>query len=493
MNAEVYILPLPKESESAMVVVTGSTPLLDLSRQQRNLLLLRPLFHLELNKSRIGDESTKDRGLLSDLDTNYLVLSALDFMMESTTVSSGCTQQDMLRHLAELAGMMKSGLTGSQRRRVAEVVLDALDNKANNYKEFSYEYFDAPSRSMRQVRFRLVAYEPDMEDSYRYKPTPEGYLVYLGMLDMSPEDSQELMGKMLDLVMGRGQFDKALEIAKRARTLSIEYRQLIRDRLTQAYRAPGSVNWTQDVDPRLKSARTHVRARQGEDLRMEESVRDSLGTSEEFSTRQSLALLLSTLQGASLIRTKLVADISGSSERFLEAQRAVFRARRPSGLPDLETRLLPELMSLPTEELSAEADFLLSGLYPATWPGLVDLNVLFSSLLERREKVAAPENDNGDITPYAPPDEQFPPALQAEVEDWVRRQFVALADVTIEELLKLAMVEQWAQPRLRCLVMLLFRAFSHKESPFPATSARIDGRFNLPVAEGSNLIFSRGN
>lgn len=46
--------------------------------------------------------------------------------------------------------------------------------------------------------------------------------MYLGMLDLSPEDSQELMEKMLDLLVQRGRFDEALNIAKRARKL---YRQ----------------------------------------------------------------------------------------------------------------------------------------------------------------------------------------------------------------------------------------------------------------------------
>lgn len=465
------------------------SPLLELTRQQRNLILLRPLFQLELNKNRIGDETSQDRGLFANIDTHYLVLSALDFMMESTTFSSGSTQQEMLRHLSTIAGEMKPELTERHKARVAEVVLDALDNKANNYKEFSYELFDAPSRTMRPVRFRLVVFEPDMEDVYRYKPTAEGYLVYLGMLDIAPEDSQDLMGKMLGLLMGRGQFDKALEIAKRARTLSIEFRQLIRDRLTQSYRAPGSVNWSQEMAPRLETARTHVQKRQAEDSQMEESVRESLRNAEEMTTRHSLAQLLATLQGAGLVRTKLVGDISASSEQFLESQRSVFRARRPSGLPDLETRLFPEFMSLPADILAESADTLLSGIYPGAWPKLSDLNILLSALLDKRENAAAFEIDDGDITPHVAPAPQYPAALQAEVEDWVRRRFATGEEYTIERLHELALAENWNEVRQRCLVMLLFRAFSPKETPFPSTRSKSEGRFKVAVAEGSNLKF----
>lgn len=101
--------------------------LLDLSKQQRNLLLLRPLFQLELNKLRVGSETTGDQGLFAGIDTHYLVLSALDFMMEGTTMNMGSTQSEVLGHLAAIAREIKPTLTSAQAGRVAEVVLDTLD------------------------------------------------------------------------------------------------------------------------------------------------------------------------------------------------------------------------------------------------------------------------------------------------------------------------------------------------------------------------------
>jgi hypothetical protein len=378
---------------AAPLTMSGGFGLLDLSRQQRNLLLLRPVFQLERYKMTLGDESGLDRSLFQGVDTHYLALSALDQMMEATTVSSGSTSTEILTHLADIATRMKPTLSASQARRVAEVTLDALDNKANNHREFSFEYFDALSGSTNNIRFRLVRFEPDAEDIYRYRPTAEGYLVYLGMLDLSPEDSQELLEKMLDLLVQRGRFDAALEIARRARKLSIEYRQLIRDRLYQAYRAPGSVNWSREMAGRLDEARTHVRQRQAEDARMEEAVGEALLGADEPKTRESLVQLKETIRSASIIRLQLVTDINVAPERFIEAQRAVFRARRPTGLPDLEPQLLPQLVNLPTQILSAEADVFISALYPPVWPRVYDLNSVFALLLEQRGQDAEVETD----------------------------------------------------------------------------------------------------
>ena len=44
------------EPGSVTLKISGSSSLLDLSRKQRNLLLLRPVFQLERYKMMLGDE-----------------------------------------------------------------------------------------------------------------------------------------------------------------------------------------------------------------------------------------------------------------------------------------------------------------------------------------------------------------------------------------------------------------------------------------------------
>lgn len=477
-------------SEGSVGLDGGSADLLDLSRQQRNLLLLRPIFQLERYKTMLGDEGGADRTLFHGIDTHYLALSALDLMMEATTVSSGSTSVEVVAHLGYIASLMKHGLTHSQARRVAEVVLDALDNKANNHREFNADFFDAPSGTTKSVRYRLVRFEPDADDVYRYRPTAEGYLVYLGMLDLAPEDSQELMEKMLDLLVRRGRFEAAVEIARRARKYSIEYRQLIRDRLYQAYRAPGSVNWSRDMAGRLDEARTHVRQRQAEDARMEEAVGEALLGADEPKTRENLVQLKETIRSASLIRLQLVTDINVAPERFIEAQRAVFRARRPTGLPDLEPQLLPQLVNLPTQILSAEADVFISALYPPVWPRVYDLNSVFALLLERRGEDAEVETDPGSIEKLEPLPDQFSKELVQRANDWLAGKFSTGQRLRIDQLLDAAEDEGLDRTTRRCLVLILFRSFARSESEFKNVSVELTGdTFHLDIAQGSALEF----
>ncbi len=480
----------PSLSLSVSFMASASSSLLDLSRQQRNLLLLRPVFQLERYKMMVGDEGGAERTLFQGVDTHYLALSALDLMMEATTISSGSTSVDVLAHLAEVAMRMKPALSAPQGRRVAEVVLDALDNKANSHREFGFDYFDAPTRSTKTVRFRLVRFEPDAEDVYRYRPTAEGYLVYLGMLDLSPEDSQELMEKMLDLLVQRGRFEAALEIAQRARKLSIEYRQLIRDRLYQAYRAPGSVNWSRDMAGRLDAARVHVRQRQAEDTRMEEAVGEALVEADEPRTRQSLVQLRETLRSASLLRLQLVTDITESNERFIEAQRAVFRARKPTGLPDLEPQLLPQLVNLSIQTLAAEGDTFISAIYPPVWSKVYDLNSVFTVLLEQHSEDVVPEEDDGELVEFEPMPDQFPKELVAQANEWLGSKFAMGMPLRVDQILDAAEAAGLSRTLQRCLVLILFRSFAHSESEFKDIRVQLTGtEFKLNIARGDNLEF----
>ena len=471
--------------------VQPSAGLLDLSRQQRNILLFRPVFQLERSKSLLGDDAGAESMLFDGIDTHYLVLSALDLMMEATTISMGATAPEVLDHLSNVVARMKPSLSAPQCVRVATSVLDGLDNKANKHKEFSASYFDARSAEMKTYRFRLVQFQADPADVYRYSPTSEGYLVYLGMLDMSPEDSQELMEKMLDMLVKRGRFEQALEIAQRARKLSLEYRQLIRDKLFQAYRAPGSVNWSRDMAGKLETAREHVRQRQAEDFRMEQAVGDALEEADELRNRHSIKPLLETLRSASMIRIKLVQDISSSPEQFIAAQKAVFRARKPTGLPDLEQSMFPQLLVRPARELAAEADQYISALYPPVWPRLYDLNTVMAVLLERRPEDEPGDQDEGEMEPFEEVLDKFTKDMVDKVTSWAREKCNGERTWCIDELLLLARQEGLALRERRCLVFVLYRSFAESESVFPGMEAHVIGAFfDVGVAAGQNVAFA---
>lgn len=465
--------------------------LLDLTPQQRNLLLMRPLFQLELTKNKFSDSTADGRGLFEGVDTHYLALAALTYMMEGTAVAVGYTLEEVLHHLVSIVQRMKPAANAGQCRRIAEIVLDALDNASNNYLEHTYDYFHGPSGEYRSVSFRLTTHEPDLEDIWRYRPTAEGYLVLMGMLDLKVEDHQILVERMLQLLIERGRFDQAYEFARRARMLSIEHRQQIRDFIHQAWRAPGSVAWTRDIAPRLNEARQHIHARQEEDRRMEESVREQLIQVTDPQARQQLGRLDEVLKSASSVRAHLQVDVTGAGDKFMSAQAGAFRSRRPSSFPDLETGLLPDALAVSQHELVKHVDELVLSLYPAVFSKAPDLSDLLALLLTKRE-FDAPDDEIGEVgemVPFMVYEDPFPEEMANAIQAWIGRKFAIGGSWTIDELLAAAEDEDMSQLERQCIVYALYRSFPDSENLFKGMKSRADGTFDSDVAAGDNLRF----
>ncbi|MCL6692417.1 hypothetical protein M8R19_27405 [Pseudomonas sp. R3.Fl] len=469
--------------------VTGFGDILDLSSQQRNLLLIRPLLRLDFNKlSHIRDDGSY---LLEGIDTNYLCLAALYHMMEGAALNQGFTRGEVTDHLKALAGSMQAELDERSCQRIAEIVLDTLTNASNKYAEHKETFFHAPSGSMRIANFRLVRLEADYESVLRYSPTRDGYLVLMGMLDLEVEDYQILIEKMLLHLIERGRFQQALELAGRARALSIEHRQQIREFIIQNAKSPGSVTWRKEISPRLSEARVHVEDRQTVDHAMKESLTQKIRVSDSLDAKSALSGLHKLLEAANLQRMKLQTEISGAGDQFLEGQAAGFRPRRSSGLPDLELQVLPEMISKPVQVVAGFAEDVLLSFYPAVAPKVQDLSNLFDVLLERRNKpvLSEEEDDDGEISEFPEILPPFSPELIAKIHSWLDSKMLAETPLYLDRLLNEAEEAGLSFMERKAIGYELYRAFADSESRYRHLHANVEGEYESPVVSGDNLRF----
>lgn len=349
------------------------------------------------------------------------------------------------------------------------------------------------------MRFRLVEFEQDVHDDYYYRPTREGYQVYLGMLDLDVEDAQEMDEKMLQRLLDRGRFDAALDVARQARAHALEYRDALRNRLTSAMRAPGTVSWTADLGPKVQEATRFVRERRTQAEVSWGLVNDQLRIVEDPVMRQNLARLRDSLEQAADVRLRLVNELLQAPDAFARAQTSVFRARRPSGLPHLENDLLPRLMTLPVPALAAGADAVLAALLPPNPVKLYDLTSSFDLFLERTHRPVVVDEVPVEVKPIPVPVETFPRELVAEVMTWIGQRFAEGVPTDTDTLLVRAAQDGLTEVAQRCVAMTLLRCFAgappagqkQPESPFPQVQAQADpdAWFDHPVATGTNLRF----
>ena len=467
----------------------SSIALLSFSRQQRNLLLLRPLLGLEINKSRYGDEEG-ERGLLDTLDTHYLALALLDYLIESVPYYRGRTREEVISFLSDLIQVMSNVLTREAAELAAGQILGAIENKRSGYQPFEFYYFDGATATNVAYRYRLLKLEPDQYDNPRYAPTNWGYLVYLGMLDLRPEEYELVMQKASQLMLQRNRYAEALDLISKARKSSIQYSQSISERLGAAVRSPRSVNWARDFAPSLDDARSHVGERQREDQLMLGSVQESLtneSTREE--AREKLAEIRDVLESASTIRTQLVTDIGLAPDRFLDAHAASLRARTMARLPDLDAVLVPRLGQLPADELAAIAELTLPEIYPPRFHRLFDLSTVIAILLERRPAENPIVADEDDFEELIFPPGQFADDLVRSTREWLVKALADEEGISIEDLLAQAEADGFDETGRRCITYWLFRTF-HPATDVFGVEVAVDGRFAVPFAEGSSLKFT---
>jgi len=480
------------DKADSSLAVRSSEPieqLIDLSRQQRNLLLMRPVFEFELNKNSFQSVD-HNRQLMASIDTHYFILNLFDFLMEGVAIGNGRNATQIIDHLAIIATAMDADLSEPDCRRIAEHTLSYLLNKRDGCCAFSYEYFDAITARRKKYDFKLVEFAPDFDDEYMYKPTEEGYLVYLGMLDLAPEDASELMEKMLDLLIKRNKFAEAIDIARRARTLSIEFRQLIRDTITRAKRMPRNVNWDRDIEPRLERARSHVTERRKQDGTMLNAVRKDLTRAEDFTVRENIVKLLELLQNSGTLRANLLFEIMGAADEYLTAQERVFRVRAPSNLPGLEETVFPSVLDAPIMQLAANADEIIASNYPTKFPHLFELNSVFTLLLEKRAKTEPISDDrNAKIIPSEVFKTMFSSEEIAEAENWTTELISEISQIGVEDLILKAESNGKSKRVIQCIALYLY--IVHHESERSSKLMDIvfeSGFFKTKYIQGSPLL-----
>ena len=477
---------LPDASDS---LGEPKSELIDLSPQLRNQRLLEPMNQLHATRNFHQDEAGEP--LFDGLDTHYLCMATLNFMMEGSAVGAGYSMADVHTYVSSLISRIRPEKTGSACAKAADVVIGCLSNKAENYKEFEFTYFHAPTLQALVYRFRLVNLEPDLDDFYRYRPSPEGYLLLIGMLNVDVEDQQILMEKMLQILIERGRFEQAAEFARRAMVLSIEHRQHIQGHITQAIRAPGTVRWSTDIKPRLDDSRQHVKARQEEEGRLLMAIRNKIGEVENIKSKQELSSLHDLLSNAGNVRARLQLEVSSAEGRFIDAQTAAFRARKSSGIPDLETHLLPQAMIRPGAQLAVAAEELIVSLFPAVFPKTPDLSNLLSILLERRQltKDADDDEDDDEIEPFQVWPDPFPDQLVVKISQWLSAKFEENRSWRIDELIDAGANEGFSAIEQQCIAFCLYRSFPDSESEFENHHAMLDGEYETWVVRGDNLRF----
>ena len=456
-----------------------------LTRQQRNMALAGPIARLSAERRRVIFKD--DPALVERVDLQYLCLSAIDFVMERTAISPGAEPEEIVLHVAGEAARMKPELTTSQQRRIGQVVLDYLSNAREGHKAFREEYYDAERDSHAFHDFRLLALSLSDDDVPRFKLALGAQTLTLAMLDISPAFAQEAEAMMIRRAVERGHFDDAHTLARRARMRSIHYSQFIDDRLFEARRSAGRVNWTADVVPELDRARDHLKERRDHESAIIDSVRGHIAHA-TGEARDRLIDLMTTMADCHQRHAALLQRVGSASDEFRELQVSAFRTHRTRGVPDLEDRILIPLLAAPmsiTIDMSNAINLAFSAPSP---PWLFNLALIFATAtLPRSQDDPVATTDDHDIEEIRPVLPEFADEDLQDAEEWLIKAIETRARLDIATAITMARDQGMADSMLRCVLFLMLRSWCPEDDPL-GVLASIDGAIAEERVAGDNLL-----
>lgn len=481
-----YLPSAADDSDSSESVLGEGAIAVDLSRQLKNLLLVRPLFELALRTRRTEEG---DR-LFSGLDTNFLALSLLDFVMEGSVFGFGRSREDVLSHLGEKTRLLKPSLSEADSRKVAAEVVDALHNAENRSERFEYEYFDAVSGEMKRYAFHLLRWTRCEDDRSYYRVTDEGHLVYLGMLDLGTEDMQVLLDKMLAELIRRGRVEQALDVSERGRREAMRYQDSIRAYLERSQRSPDSVAWKGDLEPFLERSREHIDGRHKEEQQLQALVNDQLREATDLGARRKFSRLHETLEQELTVHLRLLRLVTETGSRYRQAQKTMFRARRRQKLPDIEEQLLPPVLTMSVKDLAETSDGYGHVLVSTETPKQFSLGHVIGLLTELRRTSENQEWTQENMVPL----DQLPmhfqddviAAAKAHVEQALKEAFAKGATINNEQIHLAGEAKNLSLAAQEYAMHRLYELFSDKGSNLNIEKS---GRFRTRHVAGERLVY----
>jgi hypothetical protein len=385
----------------------------DMLLRLEQLMLSAPLHAAEVNKNARA-RSIGDKTLLDRIDMRFMVLDAMDYILDAMVLRQGTREKDLVAHLCARVLDQAQDAWEDDQETIARATIDALRN--NDGRKFSEKVWDGSSH--RLVEFHLVVPFETPDRELLLKLSDRAIALLTQSLRVTAQDQQQIIESLLRELIQKGRFNDAEIHAKNARTNSIRFQEEILDLLERARRKVGSISWTRDVRPKTDEALVHI----AETIERERALLDQVQRRKmEVSSSESLATLDNLeklIQNASERHSRLQGVIRRAAAEWRELQIAAFKPRAARCLPDLHNEILPVLMQMPVKAVMESADDILAGILPPSIHPIFDIGnalwILSETPPERAEDTAA---EKGEIV-EAPP--RFDKALRREVRDWLK-------------------------------------------------------------------------
>lgn len=463
-----------------------------LIKQQKNMLLIKPLSQIETDKGTMLQSEDIDPSMI---DLRYVALAILDHVMESSAFHPGCEPDEIVSVAQQEVFRMAPAISEKLAKSVAKRVYDRLRNAKGGFQRFSEDYYDPPNKRFASHQFDYLRVFTDPDDGSRIwvKLGDAAQLVFLGMLEMADEFLEEAELIMLRKAIERGRFDDALQSAVRARKRSINHRVFIREKLLRARRSIASVDWQETVLPELEQAREHLKSRIKDEDEITKQISDKLGKmSDEPLARTALIRLKETIEDTQKRHSLLYQELISANERYRKILSRGFRSRGSSNVRDPEQEILNPLLLATCGELINFSSHIWASLFPPIPVRLFDWSGLFAAAMKGSSEGddILPDDSSADAIPIEEVPPRYPRELVEKVEQHLLDRLDTHEEISLSRLIGQAIQDRWPYDHIRLLVLISLMAWTgldgHKN-----IQTQIRGDYEVGRFSGDNILFKR--
>ncbi len=344
-----------------------------MSRRLKALACTAPLHDLDARKARLD---WVDAGPYQMAE---IAFAAIDQVTIAMDFDRGAGHEEVVVRLLPFVAAQAPDSDRPEHERVARWVIDNLINVGSLDRGFTAVYGVVGAAGYRRhaFDFKLLVELVSADGAVYLRASDEAINVLVGALDTDVESAQIAAEVKLDNLIRRGRLSDAQLAAEQARYRTIQYAEVLRQKLEATRRDVRMVDWEHEVPDLVEEALGHIAARFTAENAILANITRARDEATDPERKRRAAELVTIVRDCVRRHTQLQARLQEAGAAFRSEQdRQQFAGPARRATVDLFGQLLLPTLGLPVTNAVTPAEAFFrggAGLALPTVPRLVDV------------------------------------------------------------------------------------------------------------------------
>jgi len=317
------------------------------AQRVKALATTAPLHDLDARKSQV---QTAD---YTAYQMAELALHAIDLVTIAMDFDTGARPDGVLRDLAARIAAQAPDRAATEHDRVASWILENLLNVGSADRGFRtvYGLTGPDGYDRRTFDFKLLEETRGPDGDLYLRASNEAVNVLVGALEVDLEAAHIAADVRLEILIKRGRLSEAQAAAQNARYRTIQYGEMLRQRLEATSRDVRNVDWAEAMPAFLEEALEHIVARYRAENAILVNLTEVRDTADTAARKAQAARLVAVVRDCLRRHDQLQAGLQAAGRRFrAEQDRQTFTPGPARAALDLHAQLLQPVLTRSVSE-----------------------------------------------------------------------------------------------------------------------------------------------